>query len=151
MLLVCFCCCSWAAAAWDPTLGFPGEGPQKSSDGMGDYHPFILKARSALIGGTKAKDHLHGLAPGVSPQHIEGVLEHLAATGNSDRPVAARFQTHPENVRRLINDDFSLASQAAKRGWCANLRRDHTNFVVHGRCASKRDSEWPPWQRFSAF
>ena len=83
---------------------------------MGDYHPFILKARSALIGGTKAKDHLHGLAPGVSPQFIEGVLERLAAAGNSDRPVAARFQTHPENVRRLIDDEFSLASQAAMRG-----------------------------------
>ena len=83
---------------------------------MGDYHPFILKARSALIGGMKAKDHLHGLAPGVSPQFIEGVLENLAASGNSDRPVAARFQTHPENVRRLIDDDFSLASQAATRG-----------------------------------
>jgi hypothetical protein len=83
---------------------------------MGDYHPFILKARSALIGGMKAKDHLHGLAPGVSLQFFEGVLENLAASGNSDRPVAARFQTHPENVRRLINDDFSLASQAATRG-----------------------------------
>ena len=83
---------------------------------MGDYHPFILKARSALIGGMKAKDHLHGLAPGVSLQFIEGVLENLAASGNSDRPVAARFQTHPENVRRLIDDDFSLASQAATRG-----------------------------------
>ena len=100
-------------AAWDPTLGFPGEGP---NEGMGDSHPFMLKARGALIEGSTAKVHLHGLAPGVSPQFIQGVLENLAAAGNSDRPVAARLQTHPENVRMLLDDDFSLTTQAARRG-----------------------------------
>lgn len=103
---------------WDPTCGFPGEGP--SSSGLRplstNSHPFLSKARFALTRGSKEKDHLHGLSPGVSNEFIEGVLENLAAAGNSARPVAARYQTHPANVRSLLQDDASLAVQAARRG-----------------------------------
>ena len=73
---------------WDPTCGFPGEGP--SSSGLRplstNSHPFLSKARFALTRGSKEKDHLHGLSPGVSNEFIEGVLENLAAAGNSARP-----------------------------------------------------------------
>ena len=79
-------------------------------------HPFLRKARSALTSVSREKGHLHGLSPGVSNDFIEEVLENLAAAGNSDRPVAARFQTHPDNVRDLLQDDSSLAVQAARRG-----------------------------------
>ena len=84
--------------------------------GMQVEHVFISNARSILAGVSPGKGLAARIRKGVSHEEIERVLTQLATAGNSDRPVAARLQSHPTNVKNLIGDANSLASESARRG-----------------------------------
>ena len=91
-----------------------GPGPVLSiSD---SEHPFVMSARSILRGDTQARGLASRLRPGISFEEIDDTLTALATAGNSDRPVAARLQTYPTNVEKLVGDALSLAAQSATRG-----------------------------------
>ena len=79
-------------------------------------HVFISNARSILAGDSRAKGPASQLRDGISNEEIERVLTELATAGNSDRPVAARLQTYPTNVKNLVGDSTSLAAESARRG-----------------------------------
>jgi hypothetical protein len=90
--------------------------PLQWTPGSPVEHIFISRARSTLAGVSLAKGPLSTLTSEVSDEYIESVLTGIASAGNSDRPVAARLQSFPENVRKLIQDDGSLLVQSALRG-----------------------------------
>ena len=90
---------------WLPQIGVSGA-----------EHPFVMNSRSILRGDIQAKGLASQLRPGTSMKDMESVLTALATAGNSDRPVAARLQTHPTNVQRLVEDAHSLTAQSATRG-----------------------------------
>jgi hypothetical protein len=90
---------------WLPQIGISGA-----------EHPFVMNSRSILRGDIQAKGLASQLRPGASMEDMESVLTALATAGNSDRPVAARPQTHPTNVQRLVEVAHSLAAQSATRG-----------------------------------
>ena len=131
----------WWSTIWDASLGFPGEGPAWSSlrtssshamkwqstagtisstvqfqAGMNVEHVFISRARSILAGASLGKGPASEIKAGISNEQIERILTRLAEDGNSKRPVGARFQSHPANVRRLVGDADSLAAESARRG-----------------------------------
>ena len=129
------CAYCWFLAVWDSSLGFPGEGPTTLSTlrphvDSTEFRPiisepqldtkvehlFISNARSILAGDTRAKGPASRLKAGISLEEIESVLTQLATQGNSDRPVAARFQSHPETVAGLVGNAGSLAAESARRG-----------------------------------
>ena len=132
-MVVCACC--WFLAVWDSSLGFPGEGPTTMSTlrpyvDSADFRPiiperlpdtkvehlFISNSRSILAGDTRAKGLASHLKTGISLEEIESILTQLATQGNSDRPVAARFQSHPETASGLVGNASSLAAESARRG-----------------------------------
>lgn len=80
-------------------------------------HPFISRARLIRAGVSLERDPLlASITPAVSDSYIDEVLSQLASQGNSERPIASRFQSFPENVRRLVQDDESLTVKAARTG-----------------------------------
>ena len=132
MSLLC-CPYGWWSTVWDASKGFPGEGPSWSclknlpvsevpssstipfQPGMNVEHVFITRARSILAGDSRARGPASQICDGISHEEIERVLTELATAGNSDSPVAARFQSHPTNVKKLVGDSTSLASESARR------------------------------------
>jgi hypothetical protein len=87
-----------------------------ATDSSGAEHPFVMSSRSILRGDTQAKGPASRLRPGTSFTEMESILTTIATAGNSDRPVAARLQSHPSNVSKLVGDAHSLAAQSATRG-----------------------------------
>ena len=79
-------------------------------------HDFISRARGVLTGAIPAKGLLGTITHHSTNGYINDVLSHLAETGNSTRPVAARLQSRPENMARLIQDDTCMAVGAARHG-----------------------------------
>lgn len=55
------------------------------------------------------------IRPGITHGMIEGLLHQMAMEGNSTRPVAARLQSYPDNVARLVGRD-TITAQVARRG-----------------------------------
>ena len=87
-----------------------------TTESSGAEHPFVMNSRSILRGDTRAKGPASRLPPGASLTEMESILTTIATAGNSDRPVAARLQSHPSNVPKLVGDAHSLAAQSATRG-----------------------------------
>ena len=83
---------------------------------MNVEHVFISNARSILSGDSPGRGPASLIREGISHEEIERVLTQLALAGNSTRPVAARLQTHPQNVKKLVGDADSLAAESARRG-----------------------------------
>ena len=81
-----------------------------------DEHEFITAARFVLTGDSRARGPLASLNPGMSADDMQKVLTSLAERGNSTRPVAARLQSRPANVARLVAEPQSVTVQAARRG-----------------------------------
>ncbi len=80
-------------------------------------HPFISRVRLTRAGVSLERDPLlASITPAVSDSYIDEVLSQLASQGNSERPIASRFQSFPENVKRLVQDDESLTVKAARTG-----------------------------------
>lgn len=112
-------------AAWDSSLGFPGEGPHpyhrtpapwELPQWVGVEHQFIQYSRSVLTGASPGKGLLPQLVDGATDAEIESILRTLAERGNSARPVAARFQSRPKNVKRLLPQEAVVTASAAARG-----------------------------------
>ena len=75
-----------------------------------------MNSRLILRGDIPGKGLAARLRPGTSFSEMEEILTALATAGNSTRPVAARLQTNPTNVAKLVGDAHSLAVQSATRG-----------------------------------
>jgi hypothetical protein len=110
-------------------MGFPGEGPSFSTPRHCSAHwryplhfdsltesSFVSTARSVLTGATPGKGLAAQLVPTASDDHVQNILTRIATAGNSERPVAARLQSHPAKVRDLIRDDSSVTVQASQPG-----------------------------------
>ena len=77
---------------------------------------FIREARSTLRGDSKGKDHWASkIRSGISNAEMHKVLFEVATRLNSDKPVAARFQSNPSKVLDLVEAD-SIAGSVAKSG-----------------------------------
>ena len=117
---------AWRNTVWDPTKGFPGEGPPSHSDEWhtgwsSDYlperdHPFVTHAAAVLSGTSLGRGQLAQLRQHTPLDEMASILTSVAMSGNSSRPVAARFQSRPHNVARLVQDPLSIATIAAHRG-----------------------------------
>ena len=74
---------------------------------------------------TKASRVLHGLEAftgqgwipaGLSPDAMHDALLRIALRGNSARPIAARIQSHPERIARLLGSENPTSGQARDGG-----------------------------------
>jgi len=77
---------------------------------------FIREARSTLRGDSKGKGHWTSkIRSGISNAEMHEVLFEVATRLNSDKPVAARFQSNPSKVLDLVEAD-SISGSVAKSG-----------------------------------
>ncbi len=85
---------------------------------------------------AKAARVLHGaeafagqgwIAEGLTPDAIHDALLRIARRGNSARPIAARVQSEPARIARLLGDDDPTAAQAAN-GCAYNLAQRPFQF-----------------------
>lgn len=103
-------------------MGFPGEGPDGVTDDwtrdahLEPEHSFISRARSVLSGASRGRGLLAHLHENTSISEMEDILTAIAVEGNSPAPVAARFQTRPLNVERLVRNTTSATTIAAHHG-----------------------------------
>lgn len=105
-------------------MGFPGEGPPRYSApwdspqwvDMTPEHPFITHSRSVLTGASPGKGLISQLVDGATDETVHSIMKTLAERGNSTLPVAARFQSKPDNVRRLAPPEATVMVSAAERG-----------------------------------
>ena len=102
----------WWPSVFDATLGFPGEGPA-----WGGHFPpdtdWMARA-SLVLGGQGTMPGQPWIANGASDQAIHDVLLAIAQRGNSSEPIAARAQSHPTRVARLLGHTNPSAVQAAQ-------------------------------------
>ena len=68
------------------------------------------------------KGLLPRLVDGATDADVETILRTLAERGNSARPVAARFQSRPKNVQRLLPQEAVVAASAASTCGRTNCR-----------------------------
>ena len=108
----------WAGAfslkhqPFDPTLGFPGEGPVP-----GGGTSFLHRASSILQGDSKVRGLPQHLLWGFpSDEQIHGTLVAHCVLGNRDHvPVASRFQTNARFVAAMATE-ASIATKVALQG-----------------------------------
>ena len=81
---------------------------------------WAANARLTLHGGSTAKDLCPGLMTGSSDEEIHLALLSMVESGNSDRSIAGRMQSHPESVERLLGAD-SVATGVAWNGSAYNF------------------------------
>jgi hypothetical protein len=104
---------SWISASFDPTLGFPGEGPSPPPHRPWRFNsaPAILHSASLPSPGSKWRQWALGTLQGMillHPDHyltersaaddVHFCLLALAEAGNSPRPIAARIQSRPPPI-----------------------------------------------------
>ena len=99
------------SATYDTTLGFPGEGPP-AWDGIS----FRQHAAGILRGDLMGKDLPSSLINvETTNDQIHELLVEKCHLGNREKPVAARFQDHPEFLRDLLGKDC-IATKVATTG-----------------------------------
>ena len=107
---------------FDATLGFPGEGPP--SDFVSPLGPAPgeawLRLASSVLNGVSAFAGQPWIADGLSSEATHDLLLGIALRGNSARPIAARVQSRPDRIARLLGADSHTAAQAA-HGCAYNL------------------------------
>ena len=98
--------------SFDPTLGFPGEGPFP-----GGGTSFLHRASSILQGDSKVRGLPQHLLWGFpSDEQIHGTLVAHCVLGNRDHiPVASRFQTNSRFVATMATE-ASIATKVALQG-----------------------------------
>ena len=103
----------WWPSFFDATLGFPGEGPPppgRTPPLEGDW----LHHASLVLLGSEAFPGQPWIAEGLSDEAIHDMLLRIAQQGNSDRPIAARVQSHPSRVAHLLGQDDATSIHAAE-------------------------------------
>ena len=122
---------TWFALIWDPTCGYPGEGPpwrqsiRRPSTPVQPWSPvlepgWISNSRSMLHGDTRVKGPATSLVAGSSDEEVHETLMALANSWNSDRRVAGRMQTSPCSVEQLLGPE-SETTKTARGGSAFNF------------------------------
>ncbi len=105
----------WWSSCFDATLGFPGEGPPApvfmAPLGRPPDDKWLTKA-ARVLNGTEAFSGQGWIAEGLSPDAIHAALLRIALRGNSARSIAARVQSQPVRIARLLGADDPTAAQA---------------------------------------
>ena len=105
----------WWPSGFDATRGFPGEGPPAhvfmSPLGRPPDDEWLTKA-ARVLHGTEAFTGQGWIATGLSPDALHDALLRIALRGNSARPIAARVQSQPVRIARLLGTDDPTAAQA---------------------------------------
>ncbi len=116
---------SWVSTSFDPTLGFPGEGPNTLPPPQWRYKPLFFPApapqlpgdgwmqwaRATMVGTIP----IHSSAPilvSSSDDYVHLCLLALAERGHQSTPIAARLQTRPSRVSALLGPDDPTALAA---------------------------------------
>ena len=111
---------AWWDSFFDPTRGFPGEGhPPKifmAPLGLPPDDEWLARA-SRVLHGQEAFEGQGWIASGLSPDSIHDTLLKIALQGNSSRPIAARVQSNPARIARLLGSEDPSTRQA--RDGCA--------------------------------
>ena len=117
----------WTSTSFDPTLGFPGEGPSPSPHKQWRFNPAPALLHSATLPslGSKWRQWALGTLQGTIPLHPEHFLTErssvddvhccllaLAAAGNSPLPIAARIQIRPHLLEPILGKDSVTCVQA---------------------------------------
>ena len=110
----------WWLSSFDATRGFPGEGPPAhvfmAPLGRPPDDEWLSKA-SRVLHGVEAFAGQGWIAGGLSVDAIHDALVRIALRGNSARPIAARVQSRPARIARLLDSENPTATQA--RDGCA--------------------------------
>jgi hypothetical protein len=117
----------WTSTSFDPTLGFPGEGPDLSPHRTWRFNstPEILHSAFLPSPGKDWRRWALGTLQGDIPLHPDHFINRLstthdihlcllalAETGNSPLPIAARIQSRPRQLHALLGKDEITAIQA---------------------------------------
>ena len=106
----------WWPSFFDATLGFPGEGslpPRLLMSQLGSPPDGVWLAQAArVLHGAETFAASDWIAEGLTPDAIHDILLAIAVRGNSPRPIAARVQSHPARVERLLGADNPTARQS---------------------------------------
>jgi hypothetical protein len=106
---------AWWASFFDPTRGFPGEGPPPkifmAPLGLPPDDKWLAQA-SRVLHGQEAFEGQGWIASGLSPDSIHDTLLKIALRGNSNRPIAARIQSNPTRIARLLGSEDPSTRQA---------------------------------------
>ncbi len=100
---------------FDSTKGFPGEGPSRPelaflNTWQGIDHEWSRQAQAILAGTAAISDVWFHQT--MSDNEIHLALLALVQQGNSKNPIAARFQTQPDRVERLLGPESDSTRQA---------------------------------------
>jgi hypothetical protein len=117
----------WVSTSFDPTLGFPGEGPNPPPHRPWRLNsaPAVSHSASLPLPGSKWRQWALGTLQGVIPLHPDHYLTErsaaddvhfcllaLAEAGNSPSPIAARIQSRPHRLESLLGKNTVTAIQA---------------------------------------
>ena len=118
---------SWVSTSFDPTLGFPGEGPSPAPHKQWRFHsaPALLHSATLPSPGSKWRQWALGTLQGTFPLHPEFFLTEgsaaddvhfcllaLAEAGNSPLPIAARIQSRPHRLESILGKESVTCIQA---------------------------------------
>ena len=110
----------WTSTSFDPTLGFPEEGPTLPAYRSWRFNstPDILHSASLPSPGRKWRQWALGTLQGVTPLHPDYVITRLstvddvhlcllalAEAGNSPLPIASRLQCNPQQLDALLGKE----------------------------------------------
>jgi hypothetical protein len=103
----------WWPSSFDATLGFPSEAPPFPWVAPPPIGAWLRRAARVLTG-DEAPANQPWIADGLSDEAIHDVLVGIALRGNSARPIAARWQSHPVRGASLLGTDDPTSIQAAQ-------------------------------------
>jgi hypothetical protein len=113
----------WWPTFFNATLGFPGEGhPAQifmAALGQPPDGKWLAQA-SRVLHGQEAFAGQGWISSGLSPDAIHDTLLEIALRGNSARPIAARTQSNPARIARLLGSENPTTRQA-REGCAYNL------------------------------
>ena len=100
---------------FDSTKGFPGEGPPRPElaflrTWQGVNQEWFRRAQAGLAG-TVSIEHAN-FDEMMTDEKVHQTLLDLVRRGNSQNPIAARFQSHPDRVERLLGPESHSVEQA---------------------------------------
>jgi hypothetical protein len=114
----------WWSSVFDATLGFPGEAPPPPRvfmSPLGRQPDGVWLAKAArVLHGAETFAASGWIAEGMTPDALHDTLLSIAQRGNSTRPIAARVQSNPARVARLLGAD-NLTAHQARDGCAYNL------------------------------
>jgi hypothetical protein len=117
----------WVSTSFDPTLGFPGEGPDLHPHKTWRFNstPEIMHSAFLPSPGKEWRKWALGTMQGDIPLHPDHFINRLSTTddihlcllalaeaGNSPLPIAARIQSRPRQLDALLGKDETTSIQA---------------------------------------